>query len=197
MSNTIFSIAEINELFPKLDLDGSKKVDCIINEITEASGSASPDQISLTRGGFAFRFDAYDGGGTTEWKTYRVEIPHDALISAGLEAHFRGTPTTDGTGDVRMLIEYALQKRAGNAVAGSTKVVTQTIAAGGNTAGTEYYFAFPLTTADTGLATMAVGDSLYINIKREPANASDTYASDFAQIEFGVHCGIGSLGEDV
>lgn len=197
MPNTIFSIADINALFPKLDLDGSKKQDCIINEISDPAGANAPDVISLSRGGFTFRFEAYDGGSTNEWKTYRVEIPHNALISAGLEAHFRGTPTTDLTGDVRMVLEYALQKKVGNVVAGGTKEAVKSILANGNTNGTEYYFSFPLTTADTGLATMAAGDSLFFNIKREPANGADTYAGDIAQIEFGVHCGIGSLGEDV
>lgn len=187
--------AQINAKLAAVDFDGSKKVDCIVNEITDAGGANAPDVASLTRGGFFFRFPVFDGGSTIEWKTYRVEIPHDARIASGLEVHFRGTPTTDATGTVRMVVEYALQKKAGDVVAGTTKVDTETIVAGGNTAGTEYYFSFPLTTADTGLATMAIGDSLLINIKRDPTQ--DTYGDDFAQIEFGMHCGLGALGEDI
>ena len=175
--------------------DGTLWRDLPISDQTDPTGASSPDFISLTRGGFTFSFQGFDGGSTVEYKTYRVELDHWADLSKGLEVHFRGTPTTDATGGVVMSIEYYLQKKAGNAITGTSVNVTKSIVAGGNTAGTEYYFSFPLTTASTGLSTMAVGDELIVNIKRLPTDGADTYGADFAFLEFGVHAAVGSNGE--
>lgn len=195
MGKVDYSTPEVEAILDKSLYDGSLAVDMSINDISDPSGGATPDYRTISRGGFTFTTQGYDGGSTVEYKSYRVELAHDTDPSKGYEVHFRGTPTTDATGDVRMVLEYALQKKAGNIVTGSTKTAIKSILANGNTNGTEYYFSFPITTADTGLATMEKGDSIWFNIKREPANAADTYGADFAQIEFGVHGFIDSNGE--
>lgn len=173
--------------------DSTNIVDLAISEINDAGAVAAPDVISLTRGGFSFRFPAYNGSNTTEWKTYRVEIAHNVATEL-FEPHFRCTPIDDTAGDVKMIIEVVLQKKAGNTVAGVTKSKVLTISANSNTNETEYYFPFLITNAD--FPTIKKGDSLLINIKRNPSDVEDTYNNDVAQIEFGVHGFIDSTGEE-
>lgn len=172
--------------------DSTNIVDLAINEINDAGAVAAPDVVSLTRGGYTFRFPTYDGDNITEWKTYRVEIAHNVSTKL-FEPHFRCTPIDDTSGDVKMIIEVVLQKKAGNTVAGVTKSKVLTISANSNTNETEYYFPFLITNAD--FSTIEKGDSFLINIKRNPADVEDTYSGDIAQIEFGVHGFIDSTGE--
>lgn len=195
MGKLDYSTLEVEAKLDKSLYDGSLAVDMPINDISDPTYASTPDYRTISRGGFTFTTQGYDGGSTVEYKSYRVELAHDTDPASGYEVHFRGTPVDDTTGDVRMVVEYVLQKKAANVVAGGTKTAIRSIVAGGNTAGTEYYFSFPLLPTDTGLSTMEIGDSLWLNIKREPANAADTYGADIAQIEFGVHGYINSLGE--
>lgn len=177
-------------------LNGTNAVDMSINEITDPNGAAAPNFVSLVRGGFTFSTVEFAGTGSTkEFRSYRVELAHNTDPSKGYEVHHRATPTDNGTGDVKMFIEYCLQKKAGNAIAGTTKSAIKTILTNGNTNGTEYYFSFHITIADTGLATMEKGDSLLINICRLASDAADTFTGGMAFIEFGVHGFSDSTGE--
>lgn len=174
--------------------DGTLFADIEITDITDPNGAATPDYITITRGGFTFSTQGFDGSNTTEYKTYKVELSHWADLTKPLEVHFRGTPTNDSSGDVKMVIEYFLQKKNANGITGTSKSAKKTIVANGNTNATEYYFSFVLSTADVGLSTMENGDSLLINIKRIPSDSEDTYSADFALIEFGVHAAVNKNG---
>lgn len=174
--------------------DGTLYADLEITDITDPKGAATPDYITINRGGFTFSTQGFDGSNITEYKTYKVELSHWADLTKPLEVHFRGTPTNDSSGDVKMRIEYFLQKKNANGVTGTYKSDIKTITANSNTNATEYYFAFLLSKSDTGLSTIENGDSLLINIKRIPSDPEDTYTSDIALIELGVHAAVDKNG---
>ena len=121
------------------------------------------------------------GGADPQQDAYgSLEILHDYKEGSDIVPHIHWSPTTTGAGDVVWQLEYSWVNGGGTVTSSTTIIVT--VAANGVVA-KEQRSSFP-TISGTG---KTIGSRFLFHLFRNSAHISDTYGSDAAALDFGIH----------
>lgn len=163
--------------------------------ILEAGAQAAPEPVNVTIGGVFRRLYSFDGGNTEERLSGSFEIPHDMIlfevtdmeaILPELHLHFR--PSTNNAGTVKFFFDWEHSPAQGAPDAQDTISMTFEIPA--NSLGVHFVKTFGYL-PNLGYE---VGDKIGFNLRRSPADAADTYASDILFEQIALHVPIDTLG---
>jgi hypothetical protein len=160
-----------------------------------AAGSTAPDLVSYTIGGVAFNFWSFDGGSTTEAMTNNFEIIHGIDVAAlntevvKAEIHTHGFASTTGSGNVRILINMSYMPVDAAPIALLQKEIIISIYAN-----QQYYHKMQGVEFAKPTSGFNVGDKILVKYTREPGNAADTYAADWAFLQCAMHMPFNSKG---
>jgi len=166
--------------------------DLVVDAQAVPSGATSPDLIPVP-GAPNISAYGYDGQNTVESKSGTFELLHGYREGSDLWPHVHWSPTDNNTGNVRWVFEYIVY----DVSAGEFRapVILEVVdAAGGlgpNGRPIQHNAEFPIPIPGAGLK---IGSQIRFTIRREPANAADTYNSDAILWAVGIHYENDSVG---
>ena len=147
-------------------------------------GASPPDKIDILPSG-SIRALGFDGGVTTEELHSSGEILHGYVEGTDLDIHVHWITTTTNAGNVKWQLEYHWINP--ETVYGDPTIISSTTATN-ETAWKSWHSYFPPIDG-TGKDQ---GSELVFRLFRDPTE--DTYASDAALIQVGIHYQIDALG---
>ena len=147
-------------------------------------GASPPDDISILPSG-GIRALGFDGGATLEEVHSSGEILHGYIADTDLDIHIHWMPIDNNTGTVKWQLEYYWINAGGTY--GDPTVIDSTQEAGG-TAWKSWHSHFPPIDG-TGKVQ---GSEIVFRLFRNPTE--DTYGSDAALIQLGIHYQTDILG---
>lgn len=168
------------------EADGTMKFEgsaSVWNDINLAIGSlrqgaSAPGTWTIP--GTGIILSTFGGDGPQQDAYGSLEILHDYKEGSDIFPHIHWCPTTTGAGDVVWQLEYSWVNGGGTVTASTT--ITVTVAANGVVA-KEQRSNFPTISG----AGQTIGSRFLFHLFRDSAHASDTYSSDAAALDFGVH----------
>ena len=147
-------------------------------------GATPPDDITILPSG-GIKALGFDGASTLEEVHSSGEILHGYIADTDLDIHIHWMPTDTNTGTVKWQLEYCWINAGGTYSAPT--ILSSTIEAGG-TAWKAWHSHFP---AIDGTGKVQ-GSEIVFRFFRDPSE--DTYASDAALVQIGIHYQVDLLG---
>jgi hypothetical protein len=156
------------------------------------AGAAGPDLIPVP-GAPNISAYGFNGQNTVESKTGTFELLHGYREGSDLWPHVHWSPINNDAGNVRWVFEYIVFDTIANEFRAPV-VLAVVDAAGGlgpNGRPIQHNVEFPIPISGLGLK---IGCQVRFVIRREPANAADTYGSDAILWAVGIHYENDSVG---
>lgn len=147
------------------------------------AGASAPDLVTLTGNILAY---AFDGGSTAEQLYGSFELNHEYKEGTDIFPHIHWAPVNANAGNVKWNLEYSVASKD-SAFAVATTISCTDANLGANTHHVVEFSAI----SGTG---RKVGDVIAFRLYRDPADASDTYASDAILLSLGIHYQVDSTG---
>ena len=147
-------------------------------------GATPPDDIGILPSG-GIRALGFDGASTVEEVHSSGEVLHGYIADTDLDIHIHWMPTDTNTGTVKWQLEYYWINAGGTY--GAPTIITSTQEAGG-TAWKAWHSHFP---AIDGTGKVQ-GSEIVFRFFRDPSE--DTYGSDAALVQIGIHYQVNTLG---
>lgn len=167
--------------------------DVFTDKLIVPPGAASPDVIPAPGAPNIFAW-GFNGQNTIETLSGTMELLHGYLEGSDVWPHVHWSPTTNDTGDVRWVFEYIVAD-ASNAWEFRAPVILTAIqpanglAASGRPIQHNAEFSAPIPGAG-----LTIGSQIRFTIRREPADAADTYNADAILWAVGIHYLMNSAG---
>lgn len=161
----------------------------------EPNGSTAPDKVTATIGGVNYLLYSFDGINTTESISNCFEINHEtdmAGLNAGTvkaEWHVHGLPSTTGSGVVKFFLDYCYLPAFGSTITQTSLSTKCTIEA--NSQYKHCVFGAEIPKPSSGFN---IGDMILFSLRRNPADAEDTYGADFLLLKTALHLPIDDIG---
>jgi hypothetical protein len=158
--------------------------DVYTDALTVPGGATAPDQEAVP-GAPNISVFAFDGGNTVESLSGTFELLHGYREGSDLWPHVHWSPRTGAAGNVRWVFEYIVRTNTGEFSAPA--VLTAVQAAGGlgpNGRPIQHNVEFSAAIPGAGLV---IGTQIRFVLRREPANAADTYGGDALLWAVGLH----------
>ena len=147
-------------------------------------GATPPDDINILPSG-NIRALGFDGGAVTEEVHSSGEILHGYIADTDLDIHIHWMPIDTNTGTVKWQLEYYWINAGGTY---GVPTIINSIQEAGGTAWKSWHSHFP---AIDGTGKVQ-GSEIVFRLFRDPSE--DTYNSDAALVQIGIHYQVNTLG---
>ena len=158
--------------------------DINLGSIGLGKGASAPGNVVISSTNIEVL--GFDGGATTEQAYGTIELIHGYKEGTVIHPHIHWMPTTDGIGNVRWQLEYAITNLS-SAIVSSTTIAVSSSATG--IAWREIFTDFP----EVSGTNLTIGNQICFRLFRVPTGV-DNYADDAAVLTIGIHYEQDSLG---